>query len=166
MFKIQFSHSWPGLIKCYRTWNGLDFKWVDGPPLDTRDMLYRAPPLLVAVNGYMRVSQSSSTAIWCLNLVEHDYQSSKPSWYGKQKNKRLIVRKGLFDKKIKASFGVKLSLSSTDLGVSKNSVFRLKCGYRCCCHMQWQLGSRGSYHEKDIVVRLTWEIYLPNKWYD
>lgn len=91
--------------------------------------------------------------------------SSKPFWYRKQ-NKRLIVEKDFLIRKAKQLWVSNCHWTAVIKVLQKNYFLRLKRGYRCCCHMQWQLGSGGSYHEKDVAVHLTWEIYSPHKRYN
>lgn len=117
----------------------------------------------------MRLIQRSSKSI-LMPKFSWAWLSSKPFWYGQQKNKRLIAAKEFLIQKWKKKIIFWCQAVTEQRWLmcykKKNDTLRLKCGYRHGCHMQWQFGSRGSYHEKDIVVHLTGEIYSPNRWYD
>ena len=127
-----------------------------------RDILYCAPQLLQS--SICGLFKGAAKAFWCLNLVGHDYHQSH-SDTGNKKTRGWLQQRSFWYRSEKKHLLVS-SCHRTALIKKKNDTLRLKCGYRRGCHMQWQFGSRGSYHEKDIVVHLTGEIYSPNRWCD
>lgn len=122
------------------------------------------PPLLITVIGYTWLIERNCREFWCLNLDGwncHQRCSSTGNT-----NKRLIVEKGFLIRKTKHLLVSNCHWTAMIKVLQKNYVFKRKCGYCCCCHMKWQLGSRECDREKNIFVHLTWEINSPNKWHD